>query len=1217
MLVLFKSKAEFGNGMPSLEEHPPTEMVGHPHPQALAKIKPLPKVSVSSGVKKKKTDIKQPGKRGGKWYRDKEGGIRYGTPPKGHLPAAPPEHAHHWPGGVMHKVPLPAHVPDTEHTDGQQHHMAAAIGALRTNQKINPIRLPKNEDEHRQDVLNRLGIDHNSKAAQTRKLPAAPTTAMKWAQQPELVEKMFNDLRPEVREAAIEGLQHVERNMHLARRGALTGRSVLMHFAWAILSRSAEPYAQESAYIDLEHSGLGRFVDKAQNGTFNIEEFNKWVHDPMNPVLVLDAVKKGYKKMPEGLDPQKKAALSQDSPGKAVTTNVNAIGKMLERWNGKTKGLTELFTDPHTSGQEARRQFWAKGYGGGGLGINNKILSFTIGMLGKPDVMVMDIWQARKYHPEAYAKNLAEGAAKKSGGKTPEERAAAEQEESDLRDHLALAADAHETEGTKDTEKALGEARHRLAKHQEKQNKGNLAEATTKLTDPYGRPGGPVGLAAYESIEDLLHEAIKGLPTDEQGLVGGKITPSVFALHWLSWVSNFDSTVKHSSLDTPLELDEQGLSSRPQAETSADAPSASDRLNEQAQTMVEQGNPKNSTFGSTYQRGDVTPSKLETQAYLGQNELAPGTKGQADEFSNWFNEQPADVRSHYTTMASQHLEPVMRELATAHGLALSVDENFGGYDGKGNGVSQALMVSLPKQNPDGSTSKMLPEEQEQAVANYARHLGWALKQDMSVYGRVAESWDEPGVKPAFDFQLTRRLTPEENDKLAKSFHTSAVGDSGVDSGYSMLNNNTIRAINFAGKLTDDQYRNKLVQAFERVDPSLLAVGNDNNYLVRKLPYKSEAINNEWNNAEPPRTTTATEGDNGNRVQPRGTTNNDPSGVASKLRQSLELFNRDFLDHNQRAAKSFLSFSKQFFLKSAGGDQWKEEKRDQKGKWTADYSGMSPEGAKHLEAALHHAHERYADMSGLVVGPQHKVSKEGDSAPTSHLMTTYSGAGGPRAIGYAPADTSDHETTKKVLAGLNEHGHVTIKDAQGLAHHEVGHVVRRKNPAGSAVQRSILTKMADALRSGKLTEDDVHKAIGTYGQSNSEEMFAELYRLEETGGLPDKLKFLSPEFEKLNQAYTKGTKFEGEAVTLPSATGKSLLERLDEGLNAPTEKESRARTQQNITIKKARAKEINPLLGEFSSQPMTPETEKLRYSKLKPEQQRKYDEIDAKYAKQIS
>lgn len=146
-------------------------------------------------------------------------------------------------------------------------------------------------------------------------------------------------------------------------------------FAWGFLSRGVSPYTQESLFIDA-FNGLGKWIDDAANGTFDIDEYLKWAKT---------AAPKG-----------------SNQPGAGASHNLNAFGSLfLRRMSeimpgtniSKMEYLHNLMSNPNMTGPQIRREFARIGQG---VGIDNKVVSFTLLVSGRDDVMVLDRVQVRK-----------------------------------------------------------------------------------------------------------------------------------------------------------------------------------------------------------------------------------------------------------------------------------------------------------------------------------------------------------------------------------------------------------------------------------------------------------------------------------------------------------------------------------------------------------------------------------------------------------------------------------------------------------------------------------------------------------------------------------------------------------------------------------------------------------------------------------------------------
>ncbi len=148
-------------------------------------------------------------------------------------------------------------------------------------------------------------------------------------------------------------------------------------FLWSFLSRGVSPYTQESLFIDA-FEGADSWIKKAAQGDFTEADFP------------------AYEKWAKSVAPQ-----GSGQPGAGATHNLNAFGKnFLMKMgaigpDGKSnlQRLHEMMSDPNQTGQKIRREFSTFGEG---VGIDNKVVSFTLLVAGFNDVMVLDRVQIRQ-----------------------------------------------------------------------------------------------------------------------------------------------------------------------------------------------------------------------------------------------------------------------------------------------------------------------------------------------------------------------------------------------------------------------------------------------------------------------------------------------------------------------------------------------------------------------------------------------------------------------------------------------------------------------------------------------------------------------------------------------------------------------------------------------------------------------------------------------------
>lgn len=148
-------------------------------------------------------------------------------------------------------------------------------------------------------------------------------------------------------------------------------------FLWSFLSRGVSPYTQESLFIDA-FDGADQWIRKAAAGDFDekdLADYAAWAST---------AAPKG-----------------SGQPGAGSTHNLNAFGKsfLLKMAQKNEAGISHLqhlhnmLADPKMTGQQIRREFLKFGEG---VGIDNKVVSFTLLVVGHTDVMVIDRVQTRQ-----------------------------------------------------------------------------------------------------------------------------------------------------------------------------------------------------------------------------------------------------------------------------------------------------------------------------------------------------------------------------------------------------------------------------------------------------------------------------------------------------------------------------------------------------------------------------------------------------------------------------------------------------------------------------------------------------------------------------------------------------------------------------------------------------------------------------------------------------
>lgn len=205
-------------------------------------------------------------------------------------------------------------------------------------------------------------------------LPAPPLVGIEYSKSPEAMAEKLRQLTPELRKGVDEGFNYVNQIRDIYYSGQATPRMTMDLFVWGILSRGAGPVQQESAFIDIIDSAYP-ILEKATRGPLSPDDVDMW----MNGIST---------KLPEG------------SPGKQVTMNVNAAGRLVNAMSqmvGDTNRtvidlIHEGMSDPNVPASDIRQLFMSATQG---AGIDNKVLSFILLVGGKDDVLVMDRIQGR------------------------------------------------------------------------------------------------------------------------------------------------------------------------------------------------------------------------------------------------------------------------------------------------------------------------------------------------------------------------------------------------------------------------------------------------------------------------------------------------------------------------------------------------------------------------------------------------------------------------------------------------------------------------------------------------------------------------------------------------------------------------------------------------------------------------------------------------------
>ena len=253
-------------------------------------------------------------------------------------------------------------------------------------------------------------------------------------------------------------------------------------FMWSFLSRGVSPYTQEGLFIDA-FDGADKWIAMAAKGEFNesvFPEYEAWAKSV--------------------------APAGSGQPGSGATHNLNAFGqdflfkmsKVGEDKKTHMQRLHDMMCDPKQTGKQIRREFAKFGEG---VGIDNKVVSFTLLVAGFPDVMVLDRVQIRQLWDDGKFNGI------------------------NLYDGV--------------TEKRMVTGKDGVAKEKNVRIAGsslnNLAE-------------GVRGILVYEAIERGLESKIQQLYTD----LGRPQDASIGRYHWETWVADSQQEASHGTLGAIL-----------------------------------------------------------------------------------------------------------------------------------------------------------------------------------------------------------------------------------------------------------------------------------------------------------------------------------------------------------------------------------------------------------------------------------------------------------------------------------------------------------------------------------------------------------------------------------------------------------------------------------------------------------------------------------------
>jgi len=316
-------------------------------------------------------------------------------------------------------------------------------------------------------------------AFKTDEVPVPPYAAIKALESPENLAAPLRKLTQGQIDDASAGFKNANQFKELYTSGKADVVTTGKLFLWSFLSRGVSPYVQEGLFMDAI-SGIEPFIKKAASGKFDKTDLNEYLNWASTV-----------------------AGKGSGQPGSGAIHNLNAFGKnFLTKLAIKdAEGITglqkvhEMMANPNMSGPQIRREFAKIGTG---VGIDNKVVSFTLLVSGRNDVLVIDRVQLRNLWDDGRfaGKNLWDGRSekrmvKKKDGKEVEESA--------------------QIAGT----------------------------ALSEIT--YGAKG----LLVYEAIERAMAQRLK----EAYRLVGREADASLGRYHWETWVAGSQQEASHGTID--------------------------------------------------------------------------------------------------------------------------------------------------------------------------------------------------------------------------------------------------------------------------------------------------------------------------------------------------------------------------------------------------------------------------------------------------------------------------------------------------------------------------------------------------------------------------------------------------------------------------------------------------------------------------------------------
>jgi hypothetical protein len=231
-----------------------------------------------------------------------------------------------------------------------------------------------------------------SYAFKSDEVPVPPYAAIKALESPDNLAAPLRKLSQGQIDDASVGFRNAAQFKELYTTGKADVVTTGKLFLWSFLSRGVSPYVQEGLFMDAI-SGIEPFLKKAASGKFDqadLDEYLAWASTV--------------------------AGKGSGQPGSGAMHNLNAFGKnfLTKLATPDAQGITglqrvhQMMSNPNMTGPQIRREFAKIGTG---VGIDNKVVSFTLLVSGRDDVLVIDRVQLRNLWDDGRfaGKNLWDG----------------------------------------------------------------------------------------------------------------------------------------------------------------------------------------------------------------------------------------------------------------------------------------------------------------------------------------------------------------------------------------------------------------------------------------------------------------------------------------------------------------------------------------------------------------------------------------------------------------------------------------------------------------------------------------------------------------------------------------------------------------------------------------------------------------------------------------